>query len=174
MDQRRTGTTLSLIVAMDRNGLIGRDNGLPWRLPADLKFFKKTTLGKPVIMGRKTFESIGKPLPGRLNIVVTRNPDYSAPGCTVVASFEQALRAAGPVEEAVVIGGAALYERALADADRIYLTEVQAVLEGDTWFPQLDATEWQVTEEHGHGADDSNAYAYTFKVLERAASEQDG
>ena len=115
---------------MAENGVIGRENRLPWRLPADLRRFKSVTMGKPVIMGRKTYESIGKPLPGRSNIVVTRDPDYRAPGCQVVHSLEQALEAGAGHAEVMVIGGAKLYRQALGRAQRMYLTLVRAEVEG--------------------------------------------
>ena len=158
---------LSIIVAMDRNGLIGKDNQLPWRLPADLKHFKWVTMGKPVIMGRKTFESIGKPLPGRVNIVLTSRAMYQNPGCIVVNSLDAAIEAAGPVSEVMIIGGAALYDESLPRADRIYLTQVQAELEGDTWFPPLDESDWLVVQQAEHNADESNPYGYVFKTLDR-------
>lgn len=158
---------ISIIVAMDRNGLIGKDNQLPWHLPADLKHFKQTTMGKPIIMGRKTFESIGKPLPGRLNIVLTRDVTYQARGCTVVGSMDGAIEAAGTAAEVMIIGGAALYREVLMQADRIYLTEVQAELDGDTWFPSLHESDWVVAQQSEHGADENNPYAYTFKTLDR-------
>src|SRR5262245_8417642 len=127
---------VSLIVAMAENGVIGRDNALPWRLPEDLRRFKTITMGKPVIMGRKTFESIGKPLPGRTNIVLTRDKSWSADGVSVVHSFDEAMARAGEVAEVAVIGGAELFRMALARADRIYLTLVHAEVAGDVVFPQ--------------------------------------
>ena len=152
---------------MDRNGLIGKDNQLPWHLPADLKHFKQVTMGKPVIMGRKTFESIGKPLPGRVNIVLTSRTMYQSPGCIVANSLDAAIEAAGPVSEVMIIGGAALYKDALPRVDRIYLTEVQAELEGDTWFPSLNESEWVVAQQTEHSADETNPYGYVFKTLDR-------
>ena len=158
---------LSIIVAMDLNGLIGKDNQLPWYLPADLKHFKQITMGKPVIMGRKTFESIGKPLPGRVNIVLTRRTMAQNSGCIVVNSLDAAIKAAGPVSEVMIIGGAALYGEALPRADRIYLTQVQAELEGDTWFPSLDESDWVVVQQAEQNADENNPYGYVFKTLDR-------
>ena len=152
---------------MDRNGLIGKNNQLPWHLPADLKHFKQVTMGKPVIMGRKTFESIGKPLPGRVNIVLTSRTMYQSPGCIVANSLDAAIEAAGPVSEVMIIGGAALYKDALPRVDRIYLTEVQAELEGDTWFPSLNESEWVVVQQTEHSADETNPYGYVFKTLDR-------
>lgn len=158
---------ISIVVAMDRNRLIGRGNALPWRLPADLAHFKAITLGKPVIMGRKTHESIGRPLPGRHNIVITRNPDYAAPGCSVVTSVEAALAAAGEVPEVMLIGGAQLYAELLPRVQRIYLTRIEAVFEGDAWFPALADSEWREMERSDHAPDERNAFPYSFLVLER-------
>lgn len=135
-------TVLSLIAAMDRRRLIGRDNALPWRLPEDLRHFKATTLGKPVIMGRKTWESLGRPLPGRRNIVVSRNPGYAAAGAEVAASLAAALQLIRDDGEAFVIGGGELYRQALPLAQRMYLTEIDAAFEGDAWFPEFSADEW--------------------------------
>lgn len=161
---------ISLIVAMDRNRLIGRGNALPWRLPADLQHFKAVTLGKPIVMGRKTYESIGRPLPGRHNIVISRNPAFSAPGCTVVPSVDAALAAAGEVAEVMVIGGAQLYAETLPRAQRIYLTRIDAGFDGDAWFPALDADVWQECQRAEHVPDDKNPYPYTFLVLERVSA----
>jgi dihydrofolate reductase len=158
---------ISLIVAMAANRVIGRQNKLPWRLPNDLRRFRALTLGKPVIMGRKTFESIGRPLDGRHNIVVSRNPDYRAEGCTVVQSPEAALAAAGSAAESFVIGGADLYAQFLLRADRLYLTLVHAHLEGDAYFPPFDQTQWQEIEREERQADGRHAFDYTFLVLER-------
>ena len=157
----------SLIVAMARNRVIGRDNALPWRLPADLAHFKRITMGHPVIMGRRTFESIGKPLPGRANIVVSRSPGFMAPGCEVAPSLEAAWRAADGAEEAFVIGDAALYESALPSADRIYLTEVDAEVEGDTRFPPFDRSRFRETELGAHARDERHAHSVRFVILER-------
>ncbi|MGC3982195.1 MAG: type 3 dihydrofolate reductase [Steroidobacteraceae bacterium] len=160
---------LSLILAVADNGVIGQQNGLPWRLPEDLKRFKQVTLGKPVIMGRKTFDSIGKPLPGRTNIVITRQPDLQLPGCTVVPSLPTALVAAGAVEEAMIMGGAEIYRQALPLAQRIYLTQVHAQIEGDAYFEALDAKQWQEIAREDYSADARHAHAYSFVVLERIA-----
>jgi dihydrofolate reductase len=159
---------IALIVAMAENRVIGRNNQLPWRIPADLRHFKALTLGKPVIMGRKTYESIGRPLPGRDNIVVTADSGYQAEGCQVVHSVEQALEAAGSCEEAMIIGGANLYRQTLENADRLYLTLVKAEPEGDTWFPEIELQQWREIERQAHTADESNEYDYDFVVLERA------
>jgi dihydrofolate reductase len=140
---------VSLIAALAKNRVIGAGNALPWRLPEDLKHFKALTMGHPVIMGRKTFESIGKPLPGRTNIVVTRSPGFTAAGCTVVDSPAAALAAAfaeaGRGEEAFVIGGAELYRALFDSADTLYLTEIDQAIEGDAWFPEFDLKQWQET-----------------------------
>ncbi len=152
---------------MARNRVIGRDNHLPWRLPADLAYFKQVTMGHPVIMGRRTWESIGRPLPGRQNIVVSRNPDYSAPGATVVGSLDDAWRAAGDVDEACVIGGTSLFAEALPLADRIHLTEVDAEVEGDTYFPPFDRSQWVEREVARQARDDCHVYPFRIVVLER-------
>lgn len=158
---------IALIYASDTRGLIGRDNDLPWRLPADLRHFKRTTMGKPLIMGRKTHESIGRALPGRLNIVVTRQRDYLAEGCTVVHSVDAARAAAHDAEELMVIGGAEIYRLFLPAADRIYHTEIQGEFEGDTYFPAFDRSEWTEASRVRHAADERNAHAYAFVILER-------
>lgn len=157
----------SLVVAMDRNRVIGRDNQLPWRLPADLAYFKKVTMGHPVVMGRRTYESIGKPLPGRLNIVVSRNPGFSAPGCTVVASLQAAWKAAGDAQEVSVIGGSSVFAETLPLADVIHLTEVEAEVPGDTYFPPFDRGEWLEIEVSHHPADERHAYPFRILRLER-------
>lgn len=157
----------SLVVAVARNGVIGRDNALPWRLPADLAHFKRVTMGHPVVMGRRTHESIGKALPGRKNIVVTHDPEYRAPGCTVVTSLEEAWKAAGDADEVCVIGGTTLFEETLPSADVIHLTEVDAEVEGDTWFPPFDRAAWNEKEIARHPADEKNAYPIRILELTR-------
>ena len=159
----------SLVVAVARNGVIGRDNALPWRLPADMAHFKRVTMGHPIVMGRRTWESIGKPLAGRKNIVVTHQPDYQAPGCTVVHSLEEAWSAAGDADEVCVIGGTTLFEESLPLADRIHLTEVEAEVEGDTLLPPFDRGEWDEREVQRHPADARHAYPFRILVLERRA-----
>ena len=159
---------LSLIVAMAENRVIGRDNALPWRLPNDLKHFRRITTGHPIIMGRKNYESIGRALPGRTNIVVTRSPDYLAPGCVVTHSVEAALAAAGNDPELFVIGGAELYAQTLARARRLYLTLVHADVEGTTLFPDVDWSAWHEAARVRHEADAEHRYAYSFVILERA------
>ena len=158
---------------MARNRVIGRDNQLPWRLPADLAYFKRITMGHPVIMGRRTYESIGRPLPGRLNIVVSRSPQFSAPGCTVVPSLAEAWRAAGDAEEVCVIGGTSIFAEALPAADRIHLTEVEAEVPGDTWFPEFDRGEWTEREVERHAPDERHAYPFRIVVLERRPPARD-
>jgi len=161
----------SIVVAVARNGVIGRDNALPWRIPADLAHFKKVTMGHPVVMGRRTYESIGKPLPGRKNIVVTRNPAFTAPGCTVVTSLEQAWRAAGDAGEVCVIGGTSLFEETLPLADVIHLTEVEANVEGDAYFPAFDREAWDATEVARHPADGRNDYPIRILELTRRRAD---
>jgi dihydrofolate reductase len=158
---------ITLIVAVADNGVIGRDNALPWHLPEDLKRFKRLTLGKPVVMGRRTFESIGKPLPGRHNIVVTRDANYRGDGITVVHDAEAALRAAGPVPEIMVIGGAGLFRALLPRATRLHLTRVHGNIEGDVLWPALDQREWAVVERESHSADERHAWPMTFEVWEK-------
>ena len=165
---------VSLIVAVADNGVIGAEGGMPWSLPADMKFFKATTMGKPIIMGRKTYESIGMALPGRANIVITRDEGFSAPGATVVDSVDAALKSAGTIasanesDEIMVIGGAEIYAAALPKADRIYLTEIHSEPEGDTHFPKMDKSRWTEISREDHPAEDARP-AYSFVVLERAA-----
>jgi dihydrofolate reductase len=158
---------VSLIVAMAKNGVIGRDNRLPWRLPADLAHFKRITMGKPMVMGRKTWESLPGLLPGRRHIVVTRDEGYRAQGCTLVHSLEQALEAAGEVPEVMVVGGGTLYKEMLPHADRLYLTLVDVEVEGDARFPEIDYADWRERGRERHPADARNAYACTFLELER-------
>ncbi len=157
----------SLIVAAAENGVIGRGNRLPWHLPADLAHFKRTTLGHPVIMGRRTWESIGKPLPGRRNIIVSRTPGFLAPGCEVVRDLDAAYSLAEGEPEAYVIGGTQLYEAALPGADRIYLTRVLANVDGDARFPDLRPDAWRETLLGEHAPDDRNAHGLRFFLLER-------
>jgi dihydrofolate reductase len=158
---------ISVVVAMARNRVIGSDGELPWHLPADMDFFKQTTLGKPIVMGRKTFQSIGRPLPGRSNIVITQNTAIQAAGCTVVSSIENALSAATPAAEVMIIGGASIYEQLLYRTDRIYLTEVHADPLGDTFFPELSNSVWREAWRENHHTDARHAYAYSFVILER-------
>jgi len=158
---------ITLIVAVADSGVIGRDNTLPWHLPEDLKRFKRLTMGKPMVMGRRTFESIGKPLPGRLNIVVTRDTNYRREGVTAVHDVDGALRAAGDAPEVMVIGGAELFRALLPRAGRIHLTRVHGNIEGDVMWPALDERDWAVVERETHAADERHAYAMTFEVWEK-------
>src|ERR1700683_2186960 len=153
---------ISLIVARAQDGVIGRDNALPWRLPADLRRFKALTLGKPILMGRRTFESIGRALPGRTNIVLTRDPAWQAPGAITVHSLDEAFEQAGDVPELMVIGGAELFRLVMPLAERAYLTEVHAEVSGDIVIPALNANEWRELENLSHPADERNEYAMTF------------
>lgn len=162
---------LSLIVAMANNRAIGKDNQLLWHIPEDLQYFKRITMGKPMIMGRKTFESIGRPLPGRLNIVVTRQSDWAHEGTVVAHSIEDAKRIAegqaeiDGVDEIMLIGGAELYTSAIEHADKIYLTRVDTNIEGDAFFPVIDETQWQETSREEHVASEKNPYNYAFCTL---------
>lgn len=153
---------------MADNRVIGIDNSLPWKLPSDMKWFRQHTLGKPIIMGRKTFESFGgRTLPDRPNIIITRDSDYKVEGAIVTHSIDEALQAAGDVEEVMIIGGASFYEQMLPQADRMYLTLVHADVEGDAWFPDYDENEWQETERIDVKADEKNALDHTFVIQER-------
>ena len=159
---------LVLIAAVARNRVIGWKNTLPWRLKGDLQHFKRTTLGCPVVMGRKTWESLGRPLPGRLNIVISRNPDYAADGATVVGGMAGAMAAAGDAQRVFLIGGAQLYEQAIDSADRLILTEVQADVQGDAWFPPVDTALFrEISREHAL-ADADNDFPVDFVEYERA------
>lgn len=157
---------ISLIAALAADRIIGMENAMPWHLPADLAWFKRTTLNKPVIMGRLTFESIGRPLPGRLNIVVSSQPGTHE-GVTWVTSPEAAIEAAGDAEEIMVIGGGRIYEQILPRADRLYLTHIDAEVEGDTQFPDYEPDEWQSTFSEFHDADAQNSHSYCFEILDR-------
>jgi dihydrofolate reductase len=161
---------ISLIVAMAQNGVIGRDNALPWRLPEDLKRFKEFTLGKPILMGRRTFEAIGRPLPRRANLVLTRDRDWRSPGVIPVHSVEEALLQTRTCDELVVIGGAEIYRLLLPLARRIYLTHVHADIPGDTYFPAFDPAQWDDVELHTQPADERHAHPITFVTLERRNS----
>ncbi|WP_421172128.1 type 3 dihydrofolate reductase [Aeromonas sp. 601115] len=160
---------ISMIAAMAHDRVIGKDNQMPWHLPADLAQFKRVTLGKPVLMGRKTFESIGRPLPGRRNLVISRNPDYQAEGIEVVGSVEAALAllAGSSVEELMVIGGGHLYAEMLPSADCLYLTRIDLAVEGDTRFPAFDDGQWQRIECESHPADEKNPHPYSFETWQR-------
>ena len=167
---------VAIIAAVADNGVIGRGNALPWKIPEDLRHFKGITMGKPVIMGRRTWDSIGRPLPGRTNIVVTRNPSFAAAGVEVVASLEQALALAGRIAaaqgaaEAVVIGGAQIYRAAIPRADRLYITEVHASVEGDARWPDIDWSQWREASREFHAGSPD----YSFVRYERAGARRGG
>jgi dihydrofolate reductase len=158
---------LSLIAAMDRNRLIGSKNQLPWHLPADLAHFKKITLSKPILMGRKTYESIGRPLPGRENIVLTRTKGLEIEGVTVVNSLEAAIEGLSDADEVMVIGGSTLYELALPKAQRLYLSYVDGEFEGDAWFPEIDESQWTISDSVTQQPDEKNSYGCRFVTYER-------
>jgi len=163
---------VSLIWAMAKNRVIGIDNRLPWKLPADMKWFRQHTLGKPIIMGRKTFESFGgKPLPDRKNIVITQDPNYQAENISMAHSIAEALSLCQDAKEVMVIGGMSLYKQTLPIADRLYMTVVDAEPEGDAWFPDFDLGQWNETEKHIHEADDKNTYQIEFSILQRRAGQ---
>ncbi len=158
---------VSIIVAMDQQGLIGRNNGLPWKLSADLKHFSSVTMGKSLIMGRKTYESIGRPLKDRKNIVVTSNTSLHIDSCTVALSLEQAILACHSSKEIMVIGGALLYKQFLPTVGRIYLTYIHDRFEGDTWFPKWELSQWRVSSSIDYPADEKNPYPYSFVVYDK-------
>lgn len=153
---------LSIIVAFDERRLIGRDNGLPWHLPADLKYFKSITIGHSMIMGRKTFASIGKPLPGRRSVVITRTKGYAPEGITVVHSLDEALLNCSGEEEVFVIGGAQIFEQAMPLASKLYITQIHHVFEGDIFFPEIPEEHWELISKEDHEADVKNPWAYSF------------
>jgi dihydrofolate reductase len=163
--------TVALIAAVAGNGVIGADNAMPWRLSTDLQRFKRLTLGKPVVMGRRTFESLGKPLAGRLNIVITRQPDFAPEGVSVAASLDTGLaladREAGPSGEVMVIGGGQLYAEAIGRADRLYITHVDAAPEGDTHFPSIDPAVWRAASREAVPAGEKDSAATEFVVYRR-------
>jgi dihydrofolate reductase len=165
---------VALIAAFAQNLVVGINNSLPWHLPEDLKYFKRTTSGKAIIMGRKTYESIGRPLPNRTNIVVTRNPDFKAEGVVTVMSLEAGIKHAESVnlingiDEVMIIGGAAIYQASLPMADRLYLTHVHANVEGDAYFPTVDFDQWKEVGREDFKKDESNPYDYSFSIYDRA------
>ena len=165
------GPQLTLVVAMAENRVIGRDNDLPWRLPDDMRHFVALTRGKPIVMGRRNFESIGRPLPGRQNIVMTRDRDWQAPGCTVVHDAQAALAAAGDAPEVAIIGGAEIYALFLPLAHRIELTRVLAQMPGDTFFPPFEGPDWRCVQTTHHPADAEHAWAMDFETWERQATD---
>ncbi len=158
--------SISLIAAMANNRIIGKNNALPWHLPADLKHFKNVTMGKPIVMGRKTFESIGRPLPGRQNIIVTRDKNFKAEGCTIIHKINE-IHSCTDAPEIMVIGGAEIYKQLLPQAHRLYLTFIQANFEGDSYFPQWQQDEWREIAREDHVADEINKYDYSFVILEK-------
>lgn len=159
---------ISMVAAMANDRVIGKDNAMPWHLPADFAWFKQVTMGKPVVMGRKTFESIGRPLPGRQNIVISRNPDFQAEGVIVVADIAAAKSVAGAVDELMIIGGGSIYAACLPDADRLYLTFIDFAVDGDTRFPDW-GDGWQEVNRESYTADEKNAHDMQFVILDRAA-----
>jgi dihydrofolate reductase len=159
--------TISFVVAYDRKRAIGKDNRLPWRLPDDMKHVRDVTMGKPLIMGRRTWDSIGRPLPGRTSIVLTRDRAFRCDGCLVARTADEALRLAGAVPEVIVFGGAGVFEEYLPLADRIYLTEVEAEADADTFFPKIDPSQWREVERARHPADERHAHAFSWVTLER-------
>jgi len=162
-----------LIAAFAQNRVVGINNTLPWHLPEDLKYFKRTTSGKAIIMGRKTYDSIGRPLPNRTNIVISRNSDFQAEGVRVVASLQAAIELAkevnfiNDVQEVMIIGGASIYEAALPIADRLYLTHVHAEIEGDAYFPEVNFKQWVEVSREDYQASDKNPYDYSFVVYDK-------
>lgn len=160
---------LSIIAAIAKNRVIGKDNKMPWHLPADLQFFKKTTMGCPIIMGRKTYDSIGRALPGRLNIILSRDKALQIDGCTVVNSLDEAMLAAKHenADEVFITGGAHLYNKFIDDVDRLYLTLIDEEFEGDTFFPDYTQYNWKQSQKITYQADDKNPYTYTFLTLDR-------
>ncbi len=158
---------LSIIVAMDRNRVIGRGDTLPWHISTDLKNFKKITMGNPIIMGRKTHESIGRPLPGRENIILTRDKNYTSEGCTVLHSMDEIFEHCKEVDEVMITGGSEIYKLSLEQATRLYLTEVHTEIEGDTFFPEFDRSDWREVSREDHSSDEKNEFDYSFVLLER-------
>lgn len=158
---------ISFLLAMDKNRVIGKNNDLPWRLPADLAYFKKTTMGHPVVMGRKTHESIGKALPGRKNVVMTQDSGYMAEGCEIVHSVDKAISLFPPDKEVFVIGGAQLFEAFFPFADRLYVTYIDEAFKGDTFFPEIDETEWKKVSSKKGDKNEKNPYDYFFIIYEK-------
>lgn len=156
----------AIIVAMDKNRLIGSDNKLPWRLPADMQYFKKITQGHTVLMGRKTYESIGKPLPNRENVILTRNSDYQQPGCTVIHNIDDVNRLAA-LNDIFIIGGAEVYRQLMDHCERLYITYIDDEFKGDAYFPSIDTRKWALISNEKGVKDDKNPYHYYFRVYER-------
>jgi dihydrofolate reductase len=166
-NRQKNSVIISLIWGQDKNRLIGRDNALPWKLPADMAWFKKNTMGKLILMGRKTYESIGRPLPGRTNLILSRQAGLKIEGCTVVHSLDEAKAAVPDADEIMVMGGAEIYALLFDQAERLYITEIDAEFKGDAWFPEFDRSLWQETFRETHQADEKNIYPYVFTILER-------
>ena len=162
-----TTPTITLIAARARNGVIGRDNRMPWKIPGEQAYFKRMTMGHPIVMGRKTWESIGRPLPGRRNIVVTRDHGYVATGAEVARSLDEAISLAGNAEQVFIIGGAQMYAEAMPRASRVLLTEIDTDFDGDTWMPPLDRAQWRETSRQDHPPTSDRAFGYSFVVYER-------
>lgn len=158
---------ISIIAAMTKNNVLGKDNKMPWHLPAELQYFKKITLGKPVIMGRKTFESIGRPLPGRENIVITRQVDFVPAGVTIKHDLQSAMTYVKDIDEVMIIGGANIYQQAINFADKMYLTVIDFECEGDVFFPTWDESHWKIISQETHRMDAKNQYDFVTVVLER-------
>ncbi|UJF34429.1 dihydrofolate reductase [Paenibacillus hexagrammi] len=158
--------SLSFIFAMDRNGAIGKDNKLPWHLPADLQFFKRVTMGHTILMGRKTYESIGKPLPGRKNVILTQNREFQAEGCAIVHTVQE-VKEQWKDEDLYVIGGAEIFRLLLADADRMYITYINHEFEADSYFTEFDLSEWSLVSEEQGERNEKNPYEYYFRIYER-------
>jgi dihydrofolate reductase len=158
---------LSIIVAMDRNRVIGKGDTLPWHISEDLKYFKRITMGKPIVMGRKTHESIGRPLPGRENIILTRDKNYQSDGCTVLHGVEEIFEHCKDSEEVMITGGSEIYKHIFEKVSRLYLTEVHAEVTGDTFFPEYDRSEWKEVSREDYKADEKNEFDYSFLMLEK-------
>ncbi len=159
-------TYISIIAAMAKNQVIGKNNALPWHLPADLKHFKNVTMGKSIVMGRKTYESIGKPLPGRQNIIITADKNYQANGCTIIHSIDD-VKSNKDIPEIFIIGGAEIYKQLLPYTQKLYLTFIDANIDGDSYFPEWQQNQWQYISRENHLADAQNKFNYSFVVLER-------
>jgi len=162
-----TAPTITLIAARARNGVIGRNNQMPWKIPGEQAYFKRMTMGNPILMGRNTWESIGRPLPGRRNIVVTRDHGYAATGAEVARSLNEAISLAGDAEQVFIIGGAQMYAEAMPRASRVLLTEIDADFDGDTLMPPLDRAQWRETSREDHPPTSDRAFGYSFVVYER-------
>ncbi|MGQ0752813.1 MAG: dihydrofolate reductase [Betaproteobacteria bacterium] len=172
--ERKPGPRLSLVVAMAKNRVIGAGGRIPWHLPSELQLFKHITMGHPIIMGRKTYESIGRLLPGRTTVIVTRQADYRVPGAVIVHSLDAAIVACGHEDEIFVIGGGELFREALPRADRIYLTTVETEPAGDTYMPEFDERAWHETSSEFFPADERHSCAYRFAVLDRVSEPERG